>query len=49
MADFPHLAALLPHAGPMRLLERVLAHDALETRCSVAQYLNGGNSFAGSK
>jgi predicted hotdog family 3-hydroxylacyl-ACP dehydratase len=44
MADFPHLAALLPHAGPMRLLERVLAHDALETRCSVAP--GGGAGFA---
>jgi len=34
-AEFPPIAALLPHAGPMRLLERVLAHDAEGTRCAV--------------
>lgn len=31
----PPLAELLPHAGPMRLLERVVAHDAGGTRCRV--------------
>ena len=33
MTSFPPLAELLPHAGPMRLLERVEAHDALSTAC----------------
>jgi predicted hotdog family 3-hydroxylacyl-ACP dehydratase len=35
-AEFPPIAALLPHAGAMRLLERVLAHDEQQTRCAVA-------------
>lgn len=33
--EFPPIAELLPQAGPMRLLECVLAHDAEETRCAV--------------
>jgi predicted hotdog family 3-hydroxylacyl-ACP dehydratase len=37
MSDhFPPIAALLPQAGAMRLLERVLAHDGEVTRCAVA-------------
>ena len=35
MSGFPPIQHLLPHAGPMRLLESVLAHDANETRCAV--------------
>lgn len=35
MSGFPAIAELLPHAGPMRLLDRVLAHDAEHTRCAV--------------
>lgn len=35
MSGFPPMAELVPHAGPMRLLERVVGHDAHETRCSV--------------
>jgi predicted hotdog family 3-hydroxylacyl-ACP dehydratase len=35
MSAFPPIQQLLPHAGPMRLLERVIAHDAAETRCAV--------------
>jgi len=31
--DFPPLAELLPQAGPMRLLERVEAHDEERTVC----------------
>jgi len=31
----PPVAELLPQTGPMRLLERVLAHDAEHTRCAV--------------
>jgi predicted hotdog family 3-hydroxylacyl-ACP dehydratase len=34
-AEFPPIAELLPHAGAMRLLERVLAHDGERTRCEV--------------
>ena len=34
-ADFPPIALLLPQAGAMRLLERVLAHDGDGTRCAV--------------
>jgi predicted LPLAT superfamily acyltransferase/predicted hotdog family 3-hydroxylacyl-ACP dehydratase len=30
---FPPLAELLPQAGPMRLLDRILEHDASGTRC----------------
>jgi predicted hotdog family 3-hydroxylacyl-ACP dehydratase len=35
-SELPPIAALLPHAGAMRLLERVLAHDGDTTRCAVA-------------
>jgi len=35
VSGFPALAELLPHAGPMRLLERVLAHAPDGTRCAV--------------
>lgn len=35
MSAFPPIQHLLPHAGPMRLLESVLAHDAKQTRCAV--------------
>ncbi len=35
LAAIPPVAELLPHSGPMRLLERVLAHDADGTRCAV--------------
>jgi len=34
-AGFPPLAELLPQAGPMRLLDRVLEHDPSQTRCLV--------------
>ena len=34
-AEFPPIAQLLPQAGAARLLERVLAHDGVETRCAV--------------
>ena len=34
-ADYPPIAELVPHAGPMRLLERVLAHDPMRTLCEV--------------
>ena len=33
MSALPPLAELLPHAGPMRLLERVEAHDGERTVC----------------
>lgn len=33
--SFPPIAELLPQCGPMRLLERVLEHDASHTRCAV--------------
>lgn len=33
MSDFPSVAELLPHAGGMRLLERVVAHGAGLTIC----------------
>ncbi len=33
--SFPDLALLLPHAGPMCLLDRVLRHDEEETACAV--------------
>ena len=33
MSNLPPLAELLPQAGPMRLLERVEAHDGERTRC----------------
>jgi predicted hotdog family 3-hydroxylacyl-ACP dehydratase len=32
-SEWPPLAELLPHAGPMRLLERVEAHDGKFTAC----------------
>lgn len=35
MTAFPDLGLLLPHAGPMRLLDRVLEHDAAATTCAV--------------
>ena len=35
MSDWPAIAELLPHAGPMRLLDRVAAHSALETSCEL--------------
>jgi predicted hotdog family 3-hydroxylacyl-ACP dehydratase len=35
MSEFPPIAELLPQAGTARLLERVLAHDAAQTRCAV--------------
>lgn len=36
MSDrFPPIAELIPHAEPMRLLHRVLAHDDVQTRCAV--------------
>jgi predicted hotdog family 3-hydroxylacyl-ACP dehydratase len=33
--EFPAIAELLPHAGAMRLLECVIAHDDAQTRCAV--------------
>ena len=35
MSELPPIAELLPHAGAMRLLECVLAHDDGGTRCAV--------------
>lgn len=35
MIEFPPVAELLPHAGPMRLVERVLSHADDETQCRV--------------
>lgn len=36
MSDaFPPIAELMPHTEPMRLLDRVLAHDDVQTRCAV--------------
>ena len=35
MSEFPPIAELLPQAGAMRLLARVLSHDAAGTRCAV--------------
>ena len=34
-SDWPPLSELLPHAGPMRLLDRVEAHDEARTACRV--------------
>jgi predicted hotdog family 3-hydroxylacyl-ACP dehydratase len=34
VSALPELAELLPHAGPMRLLERVESHDGERTVCS---------------
>jgi predicted hotdog family 3-hydroxylacyl-ACP dehydratase len=42
-ADFPPIAELLPQAGAMRLLDRVLEHGDAGTRCSVAP--SGGAPF----
>lgn len=33
---FPLIPTLLPHSGPMLLLDRILAHDDHATRCAVA-------------
>ncbi len=44
-ASFPPLAELVPHAGPMRLLGRVLAHAPDETLCEVDP--EGSVLFAG--
>lgn len=33
--SLPPLARVLPQAGPMRLVERILHHDAVTTRCLV--------------
>ena len=35
MTRFPEIGALVPHAGPMRLLHEVVHHDDEETRCRV--------------
>ena len=35
MTEFPPVAKLIPQAGPMLLLSRVLEHDATSTRCTV--------------
>lgn len=32
-SGFPAIESLIPQAGPMRLLERVIAHDVGRTRC----------------
>jgi predicted hotdog family 3-hydroxylacyl-ACP dehydratase len=34
-SGFPRIATLLPHSGPMCLLERVLEHEPRHTLCSV--------------
>jgi predicted hotdog family 3-hydroxylacyl-ACP dehydratase len=34
-AELPPVAELLPHAGPVVLLDRVIAHDAETTVCAV--------------
>jgi len=36
VSEFPPVRELLPHAGPMVLLDRVLAHDEDATTCAVA-------------
>jgi predicted hotdog family 3-hydroxylacyl-ACP dehydratase len=38
-AEFPPITELLPQAGAMRLLERVLAHDGEQTRCAVRPHV----------
>jgi predicted hotdog family 3-hydroxylacyl-ACP dehydratase len=43
ITDFPPISELLPQAGAMRLLERVLEHGDAGTRCSVAP--SGGAPF----
>ncbi len=40
-SDWPPLSELLPHAGPMRLLDRVEAHDGAVTRCRVLPAASG--------
>lgn len=42
--EFPPVEDLLPHAGPMVLLSRVLAHDAEATLC--AARVDAANLFA---
>jgi len=34
-SSFPPISALVPHSGPMSLLDRVLAHSLEQTVCSV--------------
>jgi predicted hotdog family 3-hydroxylacyl-ACP dehydratase len=41
---FPPLEELLPHAGPMRLLRRVLCHSPEQTRCEL--YTGDAAQFA---
>lgn len=36
MGEFPPLRELVPHAGPMVLLDEVVAHDEQATTCAVA-------------
>lgn len=36
MSGYPPISEFLPHAGPMRLLRRVLAHAEDETLCEAA-------------
>jgi len=36
VSEFPPVRELVPHAGPMVLLDEVLAHDELATTCAVA-------------
>lgn len=38
MNDTPDVRELLPHAGPMVLINRVLRHDECETVCLVAEH-----------
>jgi predicted hotdog family 3-hydroxylacyl-ACP dehydratase len=40
-SDLPPLSELLPQAGPMRLLDRVEAHDGAVTRCRVLPAASG--------
>jgi predicted hotdog family 3-hydroxylacyl-ACP dehydratase len=35
VSGFPDIATLVPHAGPMCLLSRVLEHDRVRTVCAV--------------
>lgn len=43
-ADFPSISELLPHAGPMCLLDDVLSHDGAGTHCGVE--IRGRSLFA---
>jgi predicted hotdog family 3-hydroxylacyl-ACP dehydratase len=36
VSEFPPVRELIPHEGPMVLLDRVLAHDEDATTCSIA-------------